>query len=214
MASIFISHSKRDVEAISAFCQVFARTTMRAIFEEFENYIVPPWTKIKNDIQQSSAAFVLLSPHLNGTPYTQNWVSYEVGLACALNKPVWVYEQLEGPVLFPIPYLTDYIVYSPKNRGDLNSIKGLVETYDPSPAFLGLGLGAIIGGLLSGGAGAGVGAIMGAAALQRKSLGIPFRCPHETCGVQYKIYSQFQQFACPACRQIIYVDWTQTPPQQ
>lgn len=176
---------------------------MRAIFEEFENYLVPPWLKIKNDIQQSSAAFVLLSPHLSGTRYTQNWVSYEVGLACALNKPVWVYEQWESPAHFPIPYLTDYIVYSPKNREHLNAIKGLVETYDPSPSLIGLGLGAIVGGALSGGAGAGVGALIGAAALQRKTPGFSIRCPRQTCGVQYKIYSQFQQLICPSCRQPI-----------
>lgn len=203
MASIFISHSKRDVGAINAFCQVFARTTMRAIFEEFENYVVPPWLKIKNDIHQSSAAFVLLSPHLSGTPYTQNWVSYEVGLACALNKPVWVYEPWGAPVLFPIPYLTDYIFYNPTDQQHLDSIKALVETYDPSPAMLGLGLGAIIGGLVSGGPGAGVGAMIGAAVSQRKSPGIPICCPHESCRVQYRIYSQFQQLICPACRQMM-----------
>jgi hypothetical protein len=181
---------------------------MRAVFEEFENYIVPPWTKIKNDIQQSSAAFVLLSPHLNSTPYTQNWVSYEVGLACALNKPVWVYEQLEDSVLFPIPYLTDYVVYSPQNRQHLNAIKGLLETYDPSPSLIGLGLGAIIGGALSGGPGAGVGAMLGAAALQRSSGGHPITCPHQTCGIKYKIYSQFQQISCPSCRQTIQINWS------
>ena len=36
-----------------------------------------------------------------------------VGLACAMKKPVWVYEQWRAPVHFPVPYLTDYVLYDP-----------------------------------------------------------------------------------------------------
>jgi hypothetical protein len=91
VAGIFISHSKRDEATINAFCQAFAQTTIRAVLEEFDTYVVPPRAKIAKDVQESSAVFLLLSPHLNATAYTQNWVSYEVGLACAMKKPVWVY---------------------------------------------------------------------------------------------------------------------------
>lgn len=180
---------------------------MQAVFEEFENYVIPPWIKIRNDIQQASAAFVLLSPHLIETPYTQNWVTYEVGLACALNKPVWVYEQHDAPALFPIPYLTDYILYNPGNREHLDAIKRMVESYDPTATLAGLGLGALIGGLLLGPPGAGIGAMIGGAASQPKTSGSPIRCPYPTCGVQYKIYSRYQQLICPACRQVFSINW-------
>ncbi len=116
MADIFISHSKKDAETIGAFANVFARTTIRAILAEFEAYAIPPWLQIKNYVRRSSAVFLLLSPHLTGTPYMQNWVAYEVGLACALNKPVWVYEAVNTAAMFPVPYLTDYVFYDPKNR--------------------------------------------------------------------------------------------------
>jgi hypothetical protein len=209
MADIFISHSKRDAEAVAAFCNIFARTNIRAILAEFEQYAIPPWVQIKEYVQRSSAVFVLLSPELSRTPYTQNWVSYEVGLSCALNKPVWVYEQAGNPVNFPIPYLTDYVIYDPRSREHLEAIKRMLESYDPTPNIIGLALGGLIGGLVSGGAGAGLGALLGAAAMQRKPPGIRVRCPHQNCGVTFSIYSPFAQLQCPACRQVFQITWNQ-----
>ena len=207
MASIFISHSKRDEHTVNAFCRVFAQTTIRAVLEEFEMYAVPPWAKIAKDVQEASAVFLLLSPQLNSTPYTQNWVSYEVGLACAMKKPVWVYEQSQAPVHFPVPYLTDYVLYDPASREHLDAITKLVKSYDPSPALAGLIFGAIVGGLISGGAGAGVGAIAGGAAFQRRPTGYPTKCPHQNCQVGFNIYSQLQSVLCPACRQMFGINW-------
>lgn len=207
MSSIFISHSKRDKGTVDAFCNVFARTQLQAVLAEFEAYAVPPWLQIKNWVQHSSALFVLLSRELQSTPYTQNWVSYEVGLACALNKPVWVYEQWQSPVLFPVPYLTDYVVYDPANREDLNAIKRLIELYDPSPALAGAILGGLLGGLLSGGAGAGAGALLGGAIGQRRPTGAVVRCPNGLCGVTFRVYNHLQSFLCPACRQTFTVHW-------
>lgn len=207
LADIFISHSKRDAETIAAFCNVFARTNIRAILAEFENYAVPPWLQIRNYVQQSSAVFLLLSPHLSGTAYTQNWVSYEVGLACALNKPVWVYEHWQDPVHFPVPYLTDYVLYEPQSREHLNAIKHLVERYDPSPSLAGMALGGLIGAALSGGPGAGLGAMIGAAAFQRRAEGCPLRCPHLNCGVQFRLHTWTERLQCPSCRQDVHVNW-------
>jgi hypothetical protein len=211
VASIFISHSKRDEDIINLFSRAFAQTTMRAIFEEFENYVIPPWPKIRADVQQSSASFVLLSPNLNATEYTQNWVSFEVGLACAMNKPVWVYEQFNEPVQFPIPYLTDYVLYDPHLREHLTAIKNIVEVYDPSPSLIGLGFGALVGGLISGGLGVGVGAVTGAALFQRRREAFPIRCPHPNCGIRFNIYSVLAQLPCPACRQEFQINWPQAP---
>jgi hypothetical protein len=207
MANIFISHSKRDEATVAAFCNVFARTQHGAFLAEFEAYAVPPWTQIKNWVQQSSALFVLLSPHLQTTPYTQNWVSYEVGLACALNKPVWVYEHWNNPVAFPIPYLTDYVMYNPASQEDLNAIRQLVEVYDQGPTLVLAGLGALLGAALSGGLGAGVGAVVGGAIGQRRPPGTPVRCPQVHCGITFRIYNRLQGLYCPACRGVMYVRW-------
>jgi len=207
VASIFISHSKRDKPTVDAFCNVFARTQLRAFLAEFEAYAVPPWLQIKNWVQQSSSLFVLLSSHLQETPYTQNWVSYEVGLACGLDKPVWVYEQWRSPVIFPVPYLTDYVVYDPASQEDLNAIRQLVEVYDPSPTLAGAVLGGLLGAALSGGLGAGAGAILGGALGKRQPPGTPVRCPHEHCGVPFRVYNHLQSFPCPACRRVMQLQW-------
>lgn len=212
VASIFISHSKRDQETINVFCRAFAQTTIRAVLEEFENYVVPPWTKIAKDVQESSAVFLLLSPHLNSTRYTQNWVSYEVGLACAMRKPVWVYEQEGAPVHFPVPYLTDYVIYNPANRVHMDAIKNLLTVYDPSPALGGLILGALIGAAISGGAGAGIGAIAGGAAFQHRLPAITTSCPYQNCGIKFNIYSRLESLLCPSCRQQFAINWTPPPP--
>lgn len=208
MASIFISHSKRDEEIINVFCRAFALTQMKAILEEFDNYVVPPYSKIRADVQSSSASFVLLSPNLNSTRYTQNWVSFEVGLACALNKPVWVYEQLGEPVQFPVPYLTDYIAYDPNRQQDFAAIRNIVEGYDPTPSVAGLVLGGVVGGIISGGVGAGIGAVTGAALFQRRRNALRVTCPHVTCGIQFNVYAPMSVILCPACRQAFQVHWS------
>lgn len=207
MAQVFISHSKRDVAAVQAMLNVFARTQVRAVLAEFENYQTPPWSQIREWVRQSSAAFVLLSPHLHGTAYTQNWVAYEVGLACGLNKPVWVYEQWNNPASFPIPYLTEYVVYDPSDQNQLNSIKQLVENYDPSSMVVGAVIVGLAGALISGGAGAGAGAMIGAALGRKDIKGFMIQCPHHSCGIRFRIHNQLESFPCPSCRQIIHVSW-------
>jgi hypothetical protein len=206
MASIFISHSRRDAETVAAFCNIFARTQLRAVFLEFENYLIPPWTQIKNEVQQASAVFLLLSPELNSSNFTQNWVSYEVGLACMSNKPVWVYEQWQNPVKFPVPYLTDYIVFDRNNRAHREAIKQHVEKYDPNPVLAGLALGGLVGAAF-GGVGAGIGALLGAAVAQPKTLGVPTACPYPNCGIHFRVHSNVPQLLCPACRQGFHLNW-------
>jgi len=207
MASIFISHSKRDAETVAAFCNIFARTQLRAVLLEFENYLIPPWTQIKNEVQQASAVFLLLSPGLNSSHFTQNWVSYEVGLACMSNKPVWVYEQWQNPVHFPVPYLTDYIVFDRNNRAHMDAIKQHVEKYDPNPLLAGLALGALAGAPF-GGVGASIGAILGLVVAQPKTPpGVPTVCPYSNCGIPFRIHSHVPQLLCPACRQVFDLNW-------
>jgi len=87
-ADIFISHSRMDRPIVQDFENIFARTNLRAHLLEFEAYRVPPWADICAKVTASAAVFVLLGPGVKGSAYTQNWVAWETGLACALNKPV------------------------------------------------------------------------------------------------------------------------------
>jgi hypothetical protein len=66
----------------------------------------------------TSALFVLLGPALqnppgSSSPYTHNWVSFEVGVAAGCRKPIWVFEEFGSFVRYPVPLVTDYAQYTP-----------------------------------------------------------------------------------------------------
>lgn len=109
---IFVSHSKYDREMVTSFDRVFARTGVRSVCMEFEKMSSPEWRIIKDAVSSSIATFVLLGQNVNHSIYTQNWIAFEVGLACAMNKQIWVFEQKGSSVNFPIPYVTDYVLYN------------------------------------------------------------------------------------------------------
>ena len=78
---------------------------------------MPPHAKtLLEAIKGSSALFVLLSKPME-KEFTRSWVGYEVGLAAALNKNVWVFEPISSSNDFIdvlVPYLTGYIQYPEK----------------------------------------------------------------------------------------------------
>jgi len=106
---IFVSHSQHDKDYRRAFLEVFGLAGIQAKCMEFEAIRSPAWNEIKNQISNSKAVFVLLGPNVLSSSHTKNWVAFEIGLACALGKHVWVFEQSSTKLDFPIPYLTDYM---------------------------------------------------------------------------------------------------------
>jgi hypothetical protein len=129
MPQIFVSHSQRDTDIRAYFDTVFARTGVISKCMEFELIYPPAWEEIKNQITASEAVFLLLSQNVRSSIHTQNWVAFEVGLACAIGREVWVFEQLNSSIEFPIPYLTDYMIYDPQRPEDFNYIRSIVEGY-------------------------------------------------------------------------------------
>lgn len=117
---VFMSHSKLDKDTCNRFDSAAARVGIEVFRSEYESMKTPAWETIKNEIKQSEALFLLIGPKLvesqnisqNIFPvpnwkYTQNWIAYEVGLACALDKDVWVV--CDGITInFPVPYLNNY----------------------------------------------------------------------------------------------------------
>ena len=83
--------------------------------------------RIANIIRSNSAMYedtravvVLLGRSLENPPspqYTHNWVNYEVGVSAGCNKPVWVFEQFNEFINFPIPYVTNYCLYTLEDKG-------------------------------------------------------------------------------------------------
>jgi len=54
--------------------------------------------------------------------YTQNWVTFEVGVAAGCNKPVLVLEEINNITDFPIPYVSDYYQYQLDDNEDRKGI--------------------------------------------------------------------------------------------
>jgi hypothetical protein len=66
--------------------------------------------------RECAALFVLLGRNLQRPPtstpqFTHNWVSFEVGIAAGIGKPIWVFEEYNTEIKFPVPYVTDYGQY-------------------------------------------------------------------------------------------------------
>jgi len=200
MTSIFISHSKKDWNIIQVFLNAFNGTGVRPILMEYERYVNPPWSEIKNAIGQSSALFVLLGTNLKSSDYTQNWVSYEVGVADTLNRPIWVFEDINNTVRFPIPNVHHYMLYNPSQLDSMNYLRTVIGSYAVN------GDAALAGGLL--GLVLSANPIVALAGLLLGSKvnvpatpeGLSVQCPYYDCRVTFQFHNGNKQFLCPACR--------------
>jgi len=200
MSSIFLSHSQNDKSLIDVFLQAFSGTTVRPILMEYEKFQNPPWNEIQNKIQMASALFVLLGNNLKSSDYTQNWVSYEVGLADGLRRQIWVFEDINNEVIFPIPHIHHYLMYDSNDRSSLNYLKQIIASYAVNPvgAIAGLVLTAAlvsnpIGWILGGLIGSKVG-------VPTRPSGVNLQCGYQDCKVQFKFYNENKTIRCPSCR--------------
>ena len=114
---VFESHTKLDENTCNRFDIIAAREGMKVFRSEYETLESPAWRTIKREMEKSVALFLLVGPELVKSQkenpvdwkFTQNWIAYEVGLACALGIDVWVL--CDGvEINFPVPYLNNYSV--------------------------------------------------------------------------------------------------------
>lgn len=141
---IFISHTRKDSDFCNRFDNIVSRVGLAAFRSEFENINKPEWATIKNEINQSRALFLLVGTELKkgmegyfqniddkyGWKFTQNWISYEVGIACQKGIDVWVIcDDLE--INFPVPYLNNYQIYGihPENKENREWYRSILENY-------------------------------------------------------------------------------------
>lgn len=136
-SQIFVSHSKRDTKIRTFFDQIFARTGVKSECMEFEDMPPPHWNEIDKQIQDSLATFLVLGPNVKNSDHTQNWIAFEVGLSCAHKKHVWVFEQMDSKINFPIPYVTDYMPYILDGMS-FNYIRGIIESHRDGKIPVGL----------------------------------------------------------------------------
>jgi hypothetical protein len=181
---VFLSHSKEDPRM-----RFFERACSLAGVElremELETPEFPPWKSIWREIASSEILFVSLSEPLMKLDYrhTQNWIDYEVGLACARGLPVWVFEPFETPVNFPVPYCTHSWRLSHDDVENVKWLKSELELMrERGVARFGLH-----------------------PFPKARHDGNPaIRCPNGRCGLEFFQMNLSGDFFCPSCRQLLH----------
>ena len=123
MRQVFVSHTKKDEKFCDQFDRVCARVGIKAFRSEFETISTPAWKTIKEAINKSIALFFLVGKELvksqnENEPewrYTQNWIAYEMGLACQKGIDVWAICD-DVLINFPMPYINNYLAVSLKHE--------------------------------------------------------------------------------------------------
>lgn len=206
MATIFISHSKRDEELVNTMAKVLRNIGHTPIIEEYipgEQKVPIPYEEIRRNVNMSEYVFMFLTDNVVLTEYTKNWIMFEDGLAANGDKRLFVFERSGIPIPYPIPYLTDYMIFDADSTSDILDIQALAKKLGQIPTgVVGAGIGALLGlpfgpiGLILGGLGGG---ILGASAQEQ----IP-RATCKFCGISFNYYSpHFYRFQCPSCRREI-----------
>jgi len=133
---VFESHTKLDNEFCDVFDRACARVGIDAFRSEYESIQPPAWQTIRNELRQSKALFLLVGKslvdaqtnHSSDWEYTQNWISYEIGIASQLGIDVWVL--CDGvEINFPVPYLNNYVPYTIRTEGNFKIFVGVLQDY-------------------------------------------------------------------------------------
>ena len=185
---VFMSHTKLDYDFCNRFMAVAASEGIKPFRSEFEEIKSPSWKTIKEQMDASSAMFLLVGKELvkaqeasNSSAeargkwkYTQNWVAYEIGLACERGIDVWVC--CDGvKINFPVPYLNNYTIYKwdLRYKEKVEWWKWVFEQYNKGKSFP-------LGG--------------------RKGRAVA--CPNKECKAEFNLHSIIEagkKVVCPTC---------------
>lgn len=139
---VFLSHTKDDRKFLDDFDRVVARVGIKAFRSEFETIEIPQWKTIKEAMEKSVAMFLLVGEQLvahqaSPTPdwkYTQNWIAYEMGLACQAGIDVWVYCD-NVDINFPVPYFNNYALFGLATKRNFKFLKDILTAYNSGQTF-------------------------------------------------------------------------------
>ena len=143
VVQLFMSHTKKDKEFCDRFDIQAARVGVRIFRSEFEEIKPPAWKTIKENIDASDALFLLVGKQLvkaqaasekdsksrEEWKHTQNWIAYEIGVACELGIDVWVMCD-NVDINFPVPYLNNYAIY-----GTASWIRSVLKVYRDGESY-------------------------------------------------------------------------------
>lgn len=140
MAQIFVSHTKKDVQFCDKFDRIFAREEkIKAFRSEFEAIESPAWTTIKNAINNSVALVLLVGEGLvnnqkanvqdSSWKFTQNWIAFEIGIACQKGIDVWAVCDKRTEINFPMPYITNYVTTIIDSEYNFSHLRNIFKEY-------------------------------------------------------------------------------------
>ena len=192
---IFLSHTKLDEKFCNRFDSAIARKEpLLAFRSEYETMEIPIWTSIYDAMQNSVAMFLLVGQELVKAQesicddpelmiswkYTQNWISYEVGLAHKLGLDVWVMCDNVN-INFPIPYVNNYDIGGLSSNRDITWLVNKFQGYLDGKTYSYGCKGSII-----------------------------FSCPSKRCGAEFNLHTEYDDdeiLICPTClREISFKD--------
>ena len=146
------------------------------------------------------------------TEHTKNWVIFEDGVAAATGKQLFLFERKGIPLKYPVPYLTDYMIFDEKNIMDLLKIQTISKQFKkyfsvkesealipPSPIPFD-SFGAIVWSIYT------IFKILRKERITKKLGLFKIKCPR--CESSFYYHSpQHTSFRCPSCRgKKLYVD--------
>jgi len=201
MTKIFYSHTQKDKKFLNEFdTNVCARVGIEAFRSELEEISLPAWETIALQISQSVALFVLIGEELvkfqeSNAPdwkFTQNWISYEIGIACQLGIDVWAVCD-DVPINFPMPYVNNYCPVGISQKDAFKYFRNVVfQRYKERHNFP-----FPFGDISTG-----------------NNLGVI--CPHKNCEIEFNLHMILEPgetITCPQClEEIIFPEGFNLPP--
>lgn len=184
---IFVSHTRKDAEFCDIFDTVCARIGLKAFRSEFERIEMPAWKTIKDAMDKSIAMFLLIGQELvkaqelreKDWMHVQNWIAYEIGLACERGIDVWVVCD-NVAINFPVPYFNNYSPFSFRGEPNFSIMRGWLENYKAGYTFSAPGKG-----------------------FERKFAICHY---HNDCGIEFNLHTALKpgaEIICPACLRTI-----------
>ena len=227
IGQIFISHSRKDKEIVNFFGTLFGSTRVKGVFKEIEGFRSDEeFQEIQNDIQKSTAIFILLSENVQNLKHTRDWVVWESAIASTFGKEIWIFEPMEslGKIDVIFPHLGHYLIYK-FDQDYQKYIRDIIESYDDADV-----LPAVVAGSFVGGVGgtvvealfskedklSGIGTILGVGVVgsiarfladpsRKRPTGILIRCSE--CKNKFRIHMKVPKIRCPICNAILVIKW-------
>ena len=205
MATIFISHSRKDTELVKNIKTLLENIGHKPIIEEFisESEKSPvPFEEVRKNVEACDFVLLFLTDNVVSTEYTKNWVIFEAATASAHDKRLYVFEREGEAIPYPIPYLTDYVLFSPENINDLLKVQQIIKETtnggkDVATALAGAAFGSFFGPI-----GIAIGGIGGYLLGPKPKSGKKVTCTN--CKISFNYYSDnILNFKCPTCRKPI-----------